>query len=95
MKSIVFGTLVLATTALISGISVSANPFTVQIDVNSVGSAFEVASDINPAKGSILDVLRNDKRFRKVVQILEENRGLRDDLEKNDRKLTFFAPTDE
>ncbi|KAJ1570126.1 hypothetical protein HK096_007642 [Nowakowskiella sp. JEL0078] len=95
MKSTIFGTLLLTVSALLSGIAVSATPLTLQIDLNTVGNDFEVSGDSRIAKGSILDVLRDDKRFRKVVQVLEENRGLRDELEKRERKLTFFAPTDE
>ncbi len=56
-----------------------------------------------------VDKLRKDDRFSKLVKVLEEvlyvhtieifsdsqNRGLRDDLEEKNVRLTFFAPTNE
>jgi uncharacterized surface protein with fasciclin (FAS1) repeats len=46
-------------------------------------------------EGTIFDRLRKEKKFSKLVEILEENRGLKDDLERSDAKLTMFAPTNE
>lgn len=46
-------------------------------------------------EGTILDRLRDDERFTKVVELVERNRGLRDDLENTERRVTFFAPTNE
>jgi uncharacterized surface protein with fasciclin (FAS1) repeats len=51
--------------------------------------------DRKGGEGSILDVLRGDDKFSKLVDILEQNRGLRDDLESTDRKVTLFAPTNQ
>ncbi|KAJ3077193.1 hypothetical protein HK102_005278 [Quaeritorhiza haematococci] len=46
-------------------------------------------------KGTVLDRIREDDRFSKFVQILEQDRGLTDDLERLDKKVTLFAPTNE
>ena len=40
-------------------------------------------------------MLKKDKRFSKLVEVLEKNRGLRDDLDRKDAKVTFFAPTND
>ena len=46
------------------------------------------------SQGSIMDSLRQDERFSKLVDLIESHRGLRDDLDKN-KKMTLFAPTNE
>jgi uncharacterized surface protein with fasciclin (FAS1) repeats len=46
-----------------------------------------------PRGGSIIDRLREDKRFTRFVDALERESGLRDELEKGQN--TVFAPTDE
>ncbi|KAI8817300.1 FAS1 domain-containing protein [Fimicolochytrium jonesii] len=45
--------------------------------------------------GTIVDRLRDDKRFSRFVQVLERERGLRDDLDNRDKETTVFAPTNE
>ncbi|KAI8822459.1 FAS1 domain-containing protein [Fimicolochytrium jonesii] len=45
--------------------------------------------------GTIVDRLRDDKRFSKFVEVLERERGLRDDLGNRDKEMTVFAPTNE
>ena len=45
--------------------------------------------------GTILDTLREDERFTMLVDALEKNRGLRDDLENQDKNVSLFAPTNE
>ncbi|KAJ3081576.1 hypothetical protein HK102_002263 [Quaeritorhiza haematococci] len=46
-------------------------------------------------ENTLLDKIRKDERFSKLMEVLEKNRGLRDDLDSTDRKITFFAPTNE
>jgi len=45
--------------------------------------------------GSLFDRLREDKRFSRFVEILEKERGLKDDLENRDSETTVFAPTND
>jgi len=45
--------------------------------------------------GSLIDRLRDDKRFSRFVEVLEKERGLRDDLENRDKETTVFVPTDD
>ncbi|KAJ3294244.1 hypothetical protein HK104_003821 [Borealophlyctis nickersoniae] len=45
--------------------------------------------------GTIVDRLRQDERFTKLVEALAADRGLRDDLENRKTKSTLFAPTNE
>jgi len=45
--------------------------------------------------GSLIDRLREDKRFSRFVEVLEKERGLRDDLENRDMKSTVWAPTND
>jgi len=45
--------------------------------------------------GTIVDRLRDDKRFSRFVEVLERERGLRDDLDNRDKETTVFAPTNE
>jgi uncharacterized surface protein with fasciclin (FAS1) repeats len=46
-----------------------------------------------PRGNTVVDRLREDKRFSRFVEVLENERGLRDDLEKGQN--TVFAPTNE
>jgi len=94
MKSILLNSCAALAVVVFSFVSpVNANPlsFTVNLDANN-----DLAITDRPGRreGSILDVLRDDKRFRRVVKAVEDSRGLRDDLERKD-KITFLAPTDE
>jgi len=94
MKSILLNSCAALAVVVFSFVSpVNANPlsFTVNLDANN-----DLAITDRPGRreGSILDVLRDDKRFRRVVKAVEDSRGLRDDLERKDR-ITFLAPTDE
>ncbi|KAJ3182792.1 hypothetical protein HDU85_002394 [Gaertneriomyces sp. JEL0708] len=45
--------------------------------------------------GSLIDRLRSEKMFSRFVEVIEKERGLRDDLENRDRQTTVFAPTNE
>jgi len=96
MKSIFVSSCALVAIALVGLISPSmANPlsFTVNLDAGSDLAINEPASIRK--EGTIMEVLRNDKRFRRVVRALEESHGLKDGLDRKDRQLTFLAPTDE
>jgi uncharacterized surface protein with fasciclin (FAS1) repeats len=94
MKSILLNSCAALAVTVFAFVSpANANPlsFTVNLDAN---NDFAITNEPMRKEGSILDVLRDDKRFRRVVKALEDNRGLRDDLERKD-KITFLAPTDE
>jgi uncharacterized surface protein with fasciclin (FAS1) repeats len=41
----------------------------------------------------LVDRLREEERFSMLVDVLEKNRGLRDDLDSMDTRITLFAPT--
>ena len=45
--------------------------------------------------GTIFDTLRADERFSMLVEVLEKNRGLRDDLDNSKQNISMFAPTNE
>jgi len=47
------------------------------------------------AEGSLIDRLRGEKMFSRFVEVLEKERGLRDELENRDKQTTVFAPTNE
>ncbi|KAJ1544776.1 hypothetical protein HK096_007152 [Nowakowskiella sp. JEL0078] len=87
MKSAVFGSIVLAATVLLSGVSVSATPMSIQIDID----ALELLLMLLMLMFCVA-MIDSAKLFSKVNFM---NKGLRNDLEKNDRKVTFFAPTNE
>ncbi|KAJ3122697.1 hypothetical protein HK098_002533 [Nowakowskiella sp. JEL0407] len=96
MKSI-FLTLAIAASGFVSAF---ASPLSVTIDLENSASKsyndFSIGGDSDLyRRKSIIEVLKDDKRFSRVVKALEENRGITDDLERTDRKVTFMAPTNE
>jgi len=95
MKASILRISVFAATLLVAVSTSFASPLSFTLELDSTDNSIDTSEFSQTLKsGSILDVLREDKRFRKVVKALEENRELRDDLENSDRKMTFFAPTD-
>lgn len=96
MKSTILGTCAIAAVALVGFASPSmASPLTFSVNLGT-DNDLAINEPVSLRKeGTIMEVLRNDKRFHRVVRALEESRGLKDGLDRRDSKITFLAPTDE
>ncbi|KAJ3020471.1 hypothetical protein HKX48_000744 [Thoreauomyces humboldtii] len=70
----------------VAGLTVGSPSFTSQYELDGSSNRKE--------GGSIMDELRENKRFEKFTRYLEENKGLRNELEGNN-KATVFAPCNE
>lgn len=46
-------------------------------------------------EGTIMQLLSQDERFSMIVEIIEKSDSLRNELDSEDSKVTFFAPTNE
>jgi uncharacterized surface protein with fasciclin (FAS1) repeats len=95
MKATILSTCAMAAIALLTfAYPAAASPLSFTVNLDS-GTDLPISEPVQRKEGTIMDVLRQDNRFRRVVRALEENSGLRDDLDQRKMKLTFFAPTDE
>ncbi|KAJ3124597.1 hypothetical protein HK098_000993 [Nowakowskiella sp. JEL0407] len=96
MKSAILSALVFVAATFFMSSPANASPLIFNLELEQDGFMRDIViSDERDFRGedSILDVLRNDKRFSKIVKELEEHRGLRDDIGKDG--ITFLAPTNE
>ncbi|KAJ3041583.1 hypothetical protein HDV00_009060 [Rhizophlyctis rosea] len=58
-------------------------------------NSMSVARSGRSQQGTVMDRLRKEEDFRRFVKALENEAGLRDDLDRRDAKVTVFAPTNQ
>ncbi|KAI9101850.1 FAS1 domain-containing protein [Phlyctochytrium arcticum] len=87
----------LAFTGLVlSGVHASPMSATIQITDDGPQTFTSFRNEgLNKNEGTIVDRLRGDKRFTRFVEVLQKERGLKDDLEDRHKTMTLFAPTNE